>query len=555
MARAVLFLVHEARPVLAALARDLERRFGADYRVLGQTSPAAALKALGGLAGTPEEVALLVAARRMAEMDGVDFLVQAHGLHPNARRILLEDRGGWTSGEPIVRALMLGQIDAVLYRPWIPLEQYLYPTVSELLAVWDKSRGAPVAAARIVGPRFQARAHELRETLTRFGVPYAFHPADSEAGRRLLEEVGEDGTRLPVLVLGRSRVLVEPSHAEVAEAFGMRTRPAGQSCDVAIIGAGPAGLAAAVYAASEGLRTLVLEPAVPGGQAGSSSLIRNYLGFPRGISGEELTQRAFEQAWLFGAEFVLAQAATGLATRGSERLLRLSGGGEVAARAVIVATGVAWRRLQVPRLEALAGAGVFYGAAGSEARALQGEHVFVVGAGNSAGQAALHLARYAASVTIVAIEDQLGEHMSDYLVRGVEATANIAVRRHTEVMDGHGRGRLEGLTLRDRASGASQTVPAAALFVLIGSEPRTDWLRDHVERDERGYILTGPDLVRDGRPPPGWPLRRHPLMLETNVPGVFAAGDVRKGSVKRVASAVGAGAAAVQQVHEYLSEP
>jgi thioredoxin reductase (NADPH) len=343
-------------------------------------------------------------------------------------------------------------------------------------------------------------------------------------------------------------VLLDPSYAELATALGLQTRPAAGGCDLVIVGAGPAGLAAAVYAASEGLQTRVLEPSVPGGQAGTSSLIRNYLGFPHGLSGQDLTWRMFQQAWLFGAELILAQAATRLTVRGPDRVVRLSDGGEVAARAVILATGVAWRRLGVPALEALAGSGVFYGAAGTEARALRGEHVFVVGAGNSAGQAALHLARSAASVTIVAIEHDLGERMSDYLVQQILATPNIARRMHHEVIDGHGRRRLEGLTIRDRDSGATQAVDASAMFVLIGAEPRTEWLDGVVERDQRGYVRTGRDLA-------GWPLERAPMLLETSLPGVFAAGDVRDRSVKRVASAVGEGAIAVQLVHEYLAEP
>jgi thioredoxin reductase (NADPH) len=553
MVAPVLFLVDDEPSVLDALAADLGRRLAGDYRIVAERSAPAGLAALERLAVRSEEVALVVAARQLAGMDGIDFLVRAHELHPGAKRVLLERRGRWTAGEPIVRALTLGQIDFLLYRPWVPLEQYLYPTVAEFLAAWDRTRDAAAPAVRIVGPRFQARSHELRDTLSRVGIPYAFHASDSERGRELLERVGEDGSRLPVLVFQTGRALVQPSHAELAEALGMRTRPTDGVRDLVVVGAGPAGLAAAVYAASEGLLTLVLEPAVPGGQAGSSSSIRNYLGFPRGVSGEELTQRAFEQAWLFGADFVIAQAATGLETRGRDRVLRLSGGGEVAARAVIVATGVAWRRLAAPGLEELTGAGVFYGAAGAEARAMRGEDVVVVGAGNSAGQAALHLARYAASVTIVAIEDRL-VHMSDYLVQGIRATPNVTVRLHTEVVGGQGRGRLRAVALRDRAGGPTETLPAAALFVLIGAEPRTEWLGDLVERDDGGYLLAGRDLLRDGRPPAGWPLDRPPLPLETSLPGVFAAGDVRHRSVKRVASAVGAGAIAVQLVHEYLGE-
>jgi thioredoxin reductase (NADPH) len=522
--------------------------------VLAERSPAAALATLERLAAGFDAVALLVAARHMAELGGLELLLRAHQLHPGAKRAVLESRGEWTAGEPIVRAMTLGQLDYVLYRPWRPVEQYLYLPVSEYLAAWERSRAPQVEAVRIVGPRWDARSHAIRDLLARMSIPYGFYPDDSEAGRRLLEELGEDGSRLPVLAFRGGLVLLDPSRAELAEAFGMRTRPPSGGCDLLIVGAGPAGLAAAVYGASEGLQTLVLEPSAPGGQAGSSSMIRNYLGFPHGLSGDELTLRAFEQAWLFGAETVLAQAATGLGARGADRLVRLSDGSEVAARAVILATGVAWRRLGVPALEALAGSGVFYGAAGTEARAMRGEDVFVVGAGNSAAQAAVHLARYAASVTIVALERDLGEHMSDYLVREIEAIPNVHVRLHQQVVDGRGQTRLEALTLRDTDSGATETTAASAVFVLIGAEPRTDWLEGVVERDQRGYVLTGRDLARAGGPPAGWPLERAPLLLETSLPGVFAAGDVRYRSVKRVASAVGEGAIAVQLVHEYLAE-
>jgi thioredoxin reductase (NADPH) len=555
MSQPVILLVAHDGALLYALAGDLGRRFAADYRILAARSSAEALAVLEPLAAATEEVALVVVARELPGPGWLELLLRARELHPGAKRVLLEHRGEWASGEPIVRAMTLGQLDYVLFRPWRPVEQNLYLPVSDFLAGWEKSRAPGVEAIRVVGPTWAASSHQLRDTLARAGIPYGFYPDDSEDGRRLLEEAGEDGARLPVVVFRRGTVLVDPSHAELVAALGLQTRPATGGCDVLIVGAGPAGLAAAVYAASEGLQTRVLEPAIPGGQAGTSSLIRNYLGFPHGVSGEDLTWRAFEQAWLFGADLVLAQAATGLEARGSDRMVRLSDGGEVAARAVILATGVAWRRLGVPALEALAGSGVFYGAAGTEARAVRGEDVFVVGAGNSAGQAALHLARFAASVTIVAVERDLGERMSDYLVQQIEATPNVTRRMRHEVVDGHGRGRLEGLTLRDRDSGETTAVDASAVFVLIGAEPRTDWLHGVVERDERGYVLTGRDLVEGGRPPTGWPLQRAPLLLETSLPGVFAAGDVRYRSVKRVASAVGEGAIAVQLVHEYLAEP
>ena len=550
----VIFLVADDGRMLDALQDDLERRFGGGYQVLAERSPAAVGATLGRLAAGPDPVALVIAARRMKTQDGLAVLQQAHELLPSAKRVLLEHRGEWTSGEPVVRAMTLGQVDYILFRPWLPIEQHLYLPVSEFLAAWEKSHAPSTEAIQIVDRRWSARSHELRDALARVGIPYGFYPDDSPDGRRLLSEAGEDGRRLPVVLFRRGLVLVDPTHAQLSAALGMRTSPAPGECDVLIVGAGPAGLAAAVYAASEGYAVQVLEPAVPGGQAGTSSNIRNYLGFPYGVSGDELTQRAFQQAWLFGADLILAQAATGLQARGTDRVVRLSGGAEVTTRAVILTTGVAWRRLGVPALEALNGAGVFYGAAGSEARAMRGEDVFVVGAGNSAGQAAIHLAGYAASVTIVTIDERLGAFMSDYLVQEVQATPNITVLLHTEVVDGHGRQRLEGLTLRDRRTGSTSTVPAFAMFVLIGAEPHTDWLDGVVERDERGYVLTGRDLQRDGPLPGGWPLRRPPLSLETIMPGVFAAGDVRYRSVKRVASAVGEGSIAVQLVHEYLDD-
>ena len=554
MPQPIILVVADHQPLLDGLAGDLGRRFGGGYRILAERSPAAALATMERLATDPDPVALVIAARRMQDQDGLALLLRAHELLPSAKRVLLEHRGEWTSGEPVVRAMTLGQVDYVLFRPWLPIEQYLYLPVTEFLAAWEKSRAPSTEAIQIVGRRWAARSHELRDTLARVGIPYGFYPDESPEGRRLLEQAGEDGSRLPVVLFRRGLVLVDPTNAEVAAALGMRTSPAAGGCDVLIVGAGPAGLAAAVYAASEGFAAQVLEPAVPGGQAGTSSHIRNYLGFPYGLSGDELTQRAFQQAWLFGADFILAQSATGLRASGNDRLVRLSDGAEVVAKVVILATGVAWRRLGVPSLEALNGAGVFYGAAGSEARAMRGEDVFVVGAGNSAGQAAVHLSAYAASVTIVTIDQRLGEFMSDYLVQKVGATPNIAVVLNTEVVEGHGRQRLEGLTLRDRRTGATRAVPASAVFVLIGAEPRTDWLEGVVERDERGYVLTGRDLQGDGRLPGGWPLERPPLPLETSLPGVFAAGDVRYRSIKRVASAVGEGSVAVQLVHEYLAD-
>jgi thioredoxin reductase (NADPH) len=554
MGHPILFLVDDRGRVLHALAADLTRRFGADHRIVTESSPGAALAALERLAGRTEEVALVVAAQRMAELAGVEFLLAAHELHPGAKRVLLVGRREWTPANPAVRAMTLGQIDTYLFEPWLPVGRFLYLPVSQVLADWVPAHGPSFEGIRIVGPRWGTRSHELRDLLTRMGIPHGWYQAGSAAGRRLLEEAGQDGARLPVVVFHSGQVFVDPSNAELAEALGFGTAPTASSYDLVIVGAGPAGLAAAVYAASEGLDTLVVEPQVAGGQAGTSALIRNYLGFPRGIGGGDLANRALEQAWLFGANLVLAQQATGLRCDGARRLVRLSDGVEVGADAVVVASGVAWRRLGVPRLEAMVGAGVFYGAAGAEARAMEGQDVFVVGAGNSAGQAALHLAKHAASVTLLVRGPDLGKSMAEYLVRELQQAPNVAVRLRTRVVDGLGGRRLEGLRLRRGRDGPVEEVPAAALFVMIGGEPRTEWLAG-VERDDRGYVLTGHDLLRAGEPPPGWPHRRPPLLLETSIPGVFAAGDVRHRSVKRVASAVGEGAVAVQLVHQYLGRP
>ena len=548
----VLFLVAEDRAVLDALAADLSRRFGADHEIVAERTPAAALAALRQRGTRSQAVAVLLAAQRMAGMSGVEFLMAAHSLHPAAKRVLLVDRGDYSAAHPAVRAMTVGQIDYHLFTPWQPAERWLYPPLSDFLAAWSKTREPSFAAIRIVGRQWELRSHQLRDMLTRIALPYRFYPHDSRAGRQLLREFGQDGSHLPVMIFRTGRVLIDPSHADLAALLGAAVRPVATSYDVAIVGAGPAGLAAAVSAASEGLATLVVEPEVFGGQAGTSSLIRNYPGFPHGIGGDDLAFRAFEQAWLFGTSFVFAQAATELAADGPRRLLSLSGGRQVAARAVILSPGVTWRRLDVPSLEALAGAGVFYGAAGSEADAMDGCEVFVTGAGNSAGQAAIHLATRAASVTMLVRGGALAATMSDYLIQKILATPNISVRLHTEAVDGQGNGRLEQLSLRDSRSGTTQTVPAAALFVLIGANPRTQWLQRTIECDQQGYVLTGRDLGAAERPTK-WPLARPPLFLETSLPGVFAAGDVRHRSVKRVASAVGEGAIAIQFVHEYLA--
>ena len=548
MSQPVLFVIDDDAGTARALRDDLARRFGEDFRVIGETSAPAGLSVLRGLAELHEPVALLIVDDNLSGMPGVNFLARAHELHPLAKRVLLVERD-YSARSPIVQAMTLGQADYHITKPWI-LEQTLYREVSGFLAEWAKDQQAGFELFQVIGLE-EPGTHELRELLTKFGVPFRFHRADGERGRQLLAEQRLDASRLPVLIRHDGDTMVEPTLDEIIAATGGSIANDVSECDVAVVGAGPAGLTAAVYAASEGLLTVVLEETVSGGQAGSSPMIRNYPGFPHGVSGYELTRRTCEQAWMFGAHMVFSQRATGLECRGEERVVHLAGGHQVAARAVVVATGIAWRRLGVQRLEELVGSGVFYGAAGSELRAMAGRDVFVVGGGNSAGQTALHLARYARHVTLLVRGDNLARSMSDYLIREIEATTNVTVRLHTEVTDGHGADRLEALTLHDRRDGRTEQVPAAALFVLIGGEPHTQWLPGTVQL-RWGYVLTGRDVVRDGSDPSRWPLDRAPLPLETSIPGVFAVGDARYRSIKRVASAVGDGATAVRLVHDYL---
>jgi thioredoxin reductase (NADPH) len=534
------------------LVLDIARRFGADYIVTAAATTDAALERMQAQAAAGAGTALVIVDERLQNPPPADFLLRVHQLQPQARRILMIQRGNWSSAHPVISSMALGQIDYHLFNPWFPLEQILYPSLSEFLAAWNTTQEPPNVAVRIVGEQSAARSHEVRDLLSRGSVPYWFFSPEAEAGRQVLREVGEDGTRLPVMLFQSGQVLVDPSNADVVEALGMNSRPLNTSCDVLIVGAGPAGLAAVVYAASEGLHTMVVESEIPGGQAGTSSLIRNYLGFRNGVSGQELAIRAIEQAWLFGADFVLSQRATRVETRGTDRMVQTTDGSTVAARAVVLATGVAWRRLNVPALEALVGSGVFYGAAGAEARALQGREVVVVGGGNSAGQAAVHLARYAKSVTMLVRGSGLAATMSSYLIIEITSNPVISVRVRTEIVDGYGSGGLESLTVLDHSTGRQETIPATALFVLIGAEPRTEWLAGTVARDAQGYLLTGQHAAAS-HAEPAWPLERPPMLLETSVPGVFAAGDVRSRSLKRVAAAVGEGATAVRLIHAYLA--
>jgi thioredoxin reductase (NADPH) len=542
MGRPVLFVFDHDRGSLGILLADIERRFGNDFTVQGESLPQAGLAALETLATANVPVALL-----LVEDSASEFLTRAHQLHPRAKRVLLVDRD-YTSSSPAVQAMALGRADYHIVRPWAD-DEMMYGAMSEYLAAWTREQEPQFELFRLVADELDPRVPQLRDVMSRFSMPFSFYPAKSAAGRRLLEEAGLDGSQLPVVIRHDGQVTVDPSLPDLARAVGVNVKNDIETCEIAIVGAGPAGLTAAVHASSEGLETVLLEQAISGGQAGTSPLIRNYPGFPHGISGGILMERTCEQAWLMGTHIVFAQQAIALEARGDCRVVRLLDGTEVSARTVVIATGIEWRRLGVPRIEALLGSGVFYGAAVSESRAMEGQDVFVVGAGNAAGQAALNLAKHSRTVTILVRGDSYATSMSNYLVREIESTPNITVRRCTEVVDGAGEGRLERLTLADRVRDTVEEVPAAALFIMIGGEPHTQWLPDGVARDAQGYLVTGrdvleqPGVLRDGA---------DPLPLETSMPGVFAAGDVRQGSIKRVASAVGEGATVVRLVHEYL---
>ncbi|MGO8753948.1 MAG: FAD-dependent oxidoreductase [Gallionellaceae bacterium] len=544
--RPVIMVVDDEPAVLAALLDALTRRFGADYRIVPHLSAPAALNAVSKIKEDGEEIALVIADHWMPEMTGNDFLGRVRSIEPMAKRALLVAWGDHTASPTILQACAMGQLDNYLYKPWTPAEVHLYPLVSEFLAEWTRAHRPGMELIHVVGDELSARSNEMRELLSRNGVPYGFHHTTSPMAKRLREERGTDLTALPAVFLLDGSVLADPTDVELMDAIGENPREL--SCDVAVVGGGPAGLTAAVYAGSEGLRTLVIEGHVIGGQAGASSLIRNYLGFPRGISGAELTQRAYQQAWLFGAKFVFARKATRLRINGALKILTLSDGREITATVVIVATGAEYRRLEVPDLDRFVGKSIFYTTFG-EAQFVRDLDVAVAGGGNSAGQAAIHLAAFAHRITLVVRADSLESGMSDYLVQQIRSTPNIEVRLRTEVVGAEGDELLERLAVRDRAGNVVETIPAKLLFVLIGATPHTGWLENAVQRDAKGFIVTGHDV--DLRT---WPIGRTPMSFETSVPGIFAAGDVRLGSIKRLASAVGEGAGTVHDVHRYMDE-
>ncbi len=557
--RATILAVVEGAADLERMKETLRRRYAADYELSCTSSLAEAERELAAKRAAGERVAVVLVEQSRAQIDRRPFLRTVGDLHPFAKRVLLIEWGAWRdpSTAAAVRAAMLqARIDYYAAKPRSSHDEDFHRLLAELLQEWSRAQSAKASEATLIGPEGSPRVHELRSLLAGSGVPYAFEEQGSARAQRLMgRERGQlPSASAPVLVVRDGQVLPDPSNAQLGRAFGVETELGPQrDFDVIVIGAGPAGLTAAVYASSEGLSTLVIDRAGIGGQAATSSLIRNYLGFSRGISGGELAQRAYQQAWVFGARFALMREARALrAGEDSHRVVALDGQDEATARAVVLATGISYRRLGVPALERLVGAGVFYGASVSEARTLTDGHAFVVGGGNSAGQAAMHLSRYAASVTVVVRGRELASGMSHYLQQALAATPNISVRTETEVVDGDGVDNLEHVTLRLRSSGATERLPASGLFIMIGAAPLTDWLPEEIERDDGGYVLTGLDLVQGRTVVGGWPLARPPLTLETSAPGVFAVGDVRHGSTKRVASGAGEGSVVVAELHRLL---
>ena len=550
MAKPTILAVDDDPVVSRAIVRDLRARYGANYRVIPAESGAEALELLKGLALRDRSVALVVSDQRMPEMTGIEMLAEVRVQCPEAKLLLLT---AYADTDVAIAAINDIALDYYMFKPWDPPEEQLYPVVDGLLDDWSQAHPPETSQVRVLGHRWSDRTYEVKTFLARNHVPYRWLDLErDEEARRLLDLAGRTVDDLPLVLVPDGDSLAAPSTRELADALGLRTRAEQPLYDLCIVGAGPAGLAAAVYAASEGLSTVVVERDAPGGQAAQSASIENYLGFPRGLSGADLTHRAVAQAARFGAETVLASDVTGFEQRGPVRAVTLDGGGEIEARAVLVATGVSYRRLEAPGIEELGLRGVYYGASASEAMQCVGEDVYIVGAANSAGQAVLNFARYAKRVVMLVRGGDLEAGMSQYLVDRIRAAPNVEVRLSTEVGAVAGEGHLESLTLVDRRTGISEDVPASWLFVFIGASPRTDWVGDQIARDAKGFLLTGQDMLasQEGQE---WPLTRPPFALETSVPGVFAAGDVRLDSMKRVASAVGEGAMSIYLVHRYLA--
>jgi thioredoxin reductase (NADPH) len=555
MAKPILLSVDDDLDVLRAVERDLRSHYGANYRVLASDSPTGALDLLKQLKVRNESVALLLADQRMPKLDGVNFLQEARELFPDAKRALLT---AYADTNAAISTINEANINYFFMKPWDPPEEHLYPQLDDLLDDWQASYRPGFEGIRVLGTRWSPRSYELRDFLARNHVPYQWIDAELSANdketKQLLDALGPEAASLPVVLFPDGTKMLESVPADVAQKVGLRTRAQTSFYDLAIVGGGPAGLAAAVYGASEGLHTVIIEKEAPGGQAGMSSRIENYLGFPTGLSGGDLARRAVVQAQRFGVEILSPQEAIGMRTEGSYRILKLADGNEISCHALMIASGVQWRRLEAPGIDRLQGAGIYYGGGATEALSCKGETVYIIGGANSAGQAAMNFARFADRVVILVRGDSLSSTMSQYLIEQIERTPNISLWKHASVVEAHGDSHLEAISVLCSDTGKVERVAASAMFIFIGALPSTEWLKDVVERDERGFILTGPDLLWDGNHPRGWTLERDPFLLETNVPGLFAVGDVRHGSVKRVASGVGEGSVAVQFIHQYLSK-
>ena len=547
-----LVTVDDDPEVSRAVERDLRRKYGSDYRVLRAESGPEALTSLEQLKLRNETVALFLADQRMPRMTGVEFLERAIGLYPEAKRALLT---AYADTDAAIRAINDAQVDYYLLKPWHPPEERLYPVIDDLLDDWHASFKAPFQGIRVLGHRWSPQTHQVKEFLGRNQVPYRWLDIEKDAETRsLLQSAHATEEQLPVVVFPDGSSMIQPSTSQLAEKVGFRTKAEQPFYDLIVIGAGPAGLAAAVYGGSEGLKTVLLEREAPGGQAGMSSRIENYLGFPAGLSGQDLARRALTQAQRFGVELLTPQEAVSLRAAGPARIVTLSDGSQLSGKTVLITTGVSYRTLDVPGVKPLTGAGVYYGAGMTEAIACKGEDVYVVGGANSAGQAAVYFARFARQVTMLVRGNSLTQTMSHYLIERLKQTSNIVVETGVQVAEANGTSRLESLVLRQTDTDNRRTVMAQSLFILIGASPHTDWLGETVLRDEHGFIVSGPDLLRDGCLPSNWPLARTPYLFETSVPGVFVAGDARHGSIKRVASGVGEGTIAEKMIERYLDE-
>jgi thioredoxin reductase (NADPH) len=555
MAKPILLSVDDDSDVLRSIERDLRSKYGAEYRVIGSDSPEGALDLLKQLKVRNDSVALLLADQRMPRMDGVEFLQQGMRIFPKAKRALLT---AYTDMNAAISAINQANINYFFLKPWDPPSEHLYPQLDDMLDDWQASYHPTFEGIRVLGTRWSPRSYDLRDFLARNHVPYQWIDVEISANdpetKRLMEALGPEAANLPVVLFPDGTKLLESLPADVAKKVGLRTRAQTDFYDLAIVGGGPAGLAAAVYGASEGLKTVMIEKEAPGGQAGMSSRIENYLGFPAGLSGNDLARRAVVQAQRFGVEILSPLEVVGVRTEGSYRIIKMADGNEISCHALMISTGVQWRKLEAEGIDRLQGAGIYYGGGATEALSCAGEIVYVVGGANSAGQAAMNFAKYAERVVILVRGDSLAATMSQYLIDQIKETPNIQIWAHASMVEAHGTAHLEEISVLCSDTNKIERVPASSMFIFIGALPRTEWLAGLVERDERGFILTGPDLIRDGQHPKGWTLDRDPFLLETNVPGIFAVGDVRYGSVKRVASGVGEGSVAVQFIHQYLSK-